>query len=214
MTTATVAWTPPKPWPVPREWDGEICLVVCSGESAGAKADAVRKFTGRVIAVKHGVLLRPDAEILFMSGEWTAEISRELLPKWKRQGESGCYAIVRGRSCPELPPVFKRVTRSKIHGELCDLPDHVSGRDTGTSAINLAYLFGATTILLIGYDMAGGHFCPHPLQKPPKDHFVRHMEFLSALDSDAKKKGIRVVNCGGKKSIVTAFERQPLELFL
>lgn len=214
MTAVAPVWTPPTPWPVPREWPGGVCLIVCSGESAGVKAAAIRQFRGRVIAVKHGVLLRPDADVFFMSGEMTSTIARELLPKWTPIGQPGHYAIVRGRSTPDLPEIFKRVTRSKIHGELCDRPDHVSGRDTGTSAINLAYLFGATTILLVGYDMAGGHFCPHPLQNPPADHFVRHTEFLHQLDADAKRKGIRIVNCGDAKSRVTAFERQPLEAFL
>jgi len=214
MTVATVPWTTPPTWPVPREWPGETCLIICSGESAGKNAEGIKRFQGRTIAVKHGVLLRPDATVFLMSGEWSAQIARELLPHWTEQGKAGHYAIVRGRSNPDLPSVFLRVTRSKLHGELCDFPDHVSGRDTGTSAINIAYNFGATTILMVGFDQSGGHFCPHPLQKPPKDHFARHVEFLPALAEDAKKKGIRVVNCGGKHSQVTAFERQPLEAFL
>lgn len=210
---AAAVWTPPKPWPVPYEWPGATCLVVCSGESAGREAKRIQQFKGRVIAVKHGVLLRPDADVFFMSGEWTKDIAHDLLPKWQKNGQPGHYAIVRGRSCEGLDPAFLRVTRSKQHETLCDLTDHVTGFDTGTSAINLAYHFGATTILMVGYDMTGGHFCKHPLQNPPADHFVRHMEPLKGLNEDAKKKGIRIVNCS-PGSAVKAFERRPLAEFL
>lgn len=215
MSVATApVWTPPKPWPVPKIWPaGTFCLIVCSGESAGREAKRIKQFRGPVIAVKHGVLLRPDADVFFMSGEWTKDIAHELLPKWQKAGQPGHYAIVRGRSCEGLSPIFHRVTRSKQHGTLCDLKDHVTGLDTGTSAINLAYHFGATTILMVGYDMRGGHFCPHPLQNPPADHFVRHMEPLKELNADATKKGIRIVNCS-PGSAVSAFERGRLEAFL
>ncbi len=211
---APVAWVRPPTWPVPRLWPGSTCLVVCSGESAGRMKPQIQAFSkGWVLAVKHGVMLRPDAPVFFMSGEWTRDISAGLLPKWAGRGKPGHYAIVRGRSCEGLDPAFLRVTRSKHHETLSDLPDHVTGLDTGTSAINLAYHFGATTILLAGYDMAGGHFCKHPLPFPPAEHFRRHTAPLAGLDRDAKAKGIRIVNCA-PTSAVTAFERRPLEEFL
>lgn len=203
----TATWAPPVTWQVPREWPGDTCLVVCSGESISGQEKAIRRFPGRVIAVKHGVLVRPNADVLFLSGEGTPAVARELLPRF-----TGTHAVVRGKSDPQLPDTLKRVTRSKVHGELCDLRDHVSGRDSGTSAINLAYLFGATTILLAGYDMTGGHFCAHQLQRPPADHFVRHMEFLPQLAEDAKRKGICIVNCS-PISAVTCFERGRIEDF-
>lgn len=211
--TAVMTWQKPPTWPVPRIWQEATCLVVCSGESAGRLAKEIRRFPGPVIAVKHGVLLRPDAQVFFMSGEWTESIAAGLLPKWARRHDPEAYAIVRGRSCPGLDPVFKRVTRAKDHGTLSDLPDHVTGLDTGTSAINLAYHFGATTVLMVGYDMCGGHFCKHPLQNPPQQHFDRHKKPLVEMNADARRKGIRVVNCS-PGSAVDAFERGRLEDFL
>lgn len=206
--SATATFAPPATWPVPREWPGERCFILCSGESIGPQKALIARLRGRFIAVKHGVLLKSDAEVLFLSGEGTAAIAAGLIPKFK-----GRHVIVRGKSDPSLPAICKRVTRAKNHGALCELRDHVSGRDSGTSAINLAYHFGATEIVLLGYDMTGGHFCKHPLPFPPPDHFTRHVEFLPALAADAKAKGIRIVNCS-PISVVTAFERQPLEAFL
>lgn len=207
MSTSS-PWVPPPTWPIPREWDGERCFILCSGESIGPQTEMIRQLKGRFIAVKHGLLTRPDAEVLFISGERSPQIAHELMPQFR-----GKYAIVRGRHHPELPASLLRVTRSKAHGTLTDLRDHVTGLDSGTSAINVAYHFGATEIVMLGYDMRGGHFCAHPLQNPPKSHFIRHMEHLPSLNEDAKRKGIRIVNCS-PGSAVTAFERQPLEAFL
>lgn len=207
MSTA-VAWTQPPTWHIPREWPGERAFIVCSGESIGPQMLMIRQLKGRFIAVKHGIYARPDAEVLFISGERSPEIAQSLMPKFR-----GKYAIVRGRHHPDLPASLLRVTRSKMHDTLTDLTDHVTGLDSGTSAINVAYHFGATEIVMLGYDMCGGHFCKHPLQNPPADHFRRHMQHLHALNEDAKAKGIRIVNCS-PISAVTAFEKQPLESFL
>lgn len=202
----------PPVWTVPREWDGERCFVICSGSSVKAQREQIPHLKGRVIAVKHGVLTRPDADVLFLSGEGTNEVAMELIPKFQGQ-----YIIVRGKSdCPSLlAHDVKRVTRTKDHEHLSELrsPAHVGGYDSGTSAIHLAYLFGATEIVLLGYDMTGGHFCPHPMPYPPKDHFTRHMAPLKRMAEDAKAKGVRIVNCS-PISRVTAFEKQPLEAFL
>lgn len=207
MNTAT--WVQPKPWSVPQEWSPEeVCFVLCSGESIGPKAKQIQRLKGRFIAVRHGVLIKPDADVLFMSGEGHGEILATLVKQFR-----GTHAIVRGKHYPILPESVRRVTRTKDHDHLCELRDHVCGYDTGTSAINLAYHFGAKTIVMLGYDMCGGHFCKHPLQNPPADHFRRHMEPLKRLNADARSKGVRIVNCS-PISAVTAFEKQPLEAFL
>jgi hypothetical protein len=182
--------------------------VLCTGESLKAQAHLVPKLKGRIIAVKHAVLLRPDADVLFLSGESCAEVARGLIPAFK-----GKYIIVRGKSEPSLPPQVKRMTRTKDHDRLCDLPGHLMGRDAGTSAIDLAYHFGATEIIVLGMDMQGGHYCHHPLQRPPESHFKRHMEVQPLMAEDAKARGIRIVNVS-PSSRVSCFERGSLEAFL
>ncbi len=201
-------WVLPPAWTIPRMWQGERCFVICSGESVGQQLGIIKQLRGRIIAVKHGVLARPDADVLFLSGEGNSELSLKLISLY-----SGPLVIVRSKVDSSYPEYVKRVTRTKDHGKLCDLPGHVCGYDAGTSAINVAYAAGATELVLIGYDMRGGHFCKHPLQNPPQDHFTRHMEPLHDLNADAKRKGIRIVNCS-PISAVTAFEKQPLEAFL
>lgn len=207
--TAAAAWVQPETWRIPHEWSADdVCFVICSGESVGPQAKTIRRLKGRFVAVKHGVLLRPDADVLFLSGEAFTEVCNPLIQRF-----TGTYVIVRSRHSPELPESVKRVTRTKQHEQLCELRDHVCGYDSGTSAINVAYHFGARTIVLLGYDMTGGHFCKHPLQNPPQDHFRNHMSPLKKLNEDAQRKGVRIVNCS-PTSVVTAFEKQPLEAFL
>lgn len=206
---ATAPFVYPKTWHVPQEWSAdEPCFILCSGESIGKQAALIPRLQGRFIAVKHGLLLKPDADVLFFPGEAWESIAFPLLKQFR-----GTHAIVRSKYHPNLPASVKRVTRSKHHEQLCELRDHVSGFDTGTSAINLAYHFGARMIVLLGYDMTGGHFCQHPMQHPPQGHFRRHTVPLAKLNEDAKRKGVRIVNCS-PTSVVTAFERQPLEAFL
>lgn len=208
MIETALAVAPPRTWHVPPAWSGERCFILCSGESIGPQTAQIRQLRGRFIAVKHGVLVRPDADVLFLSGERNPEIGLSLIPRF-----TGQYVVSRTRSNPAYPDSVKVVTRTKDHEHLCQLRDHVCGFDTGTSAINLAYHFGATEVVLLGYDMRGKHFCKHPLDHIPQQHFDRHMRPLAALAADCVAKGVRVVNCS-PGSAVTAFEAQPLEAFL
>lgn len=200
-------------WKVPREWPGERCFILCGGESINQQRKPIAKLRGRIIAVKHAVLLRPDADVMFFTAEpWD---SLPLLPKFK-----GTYAVSRrGKDVSVFPDYVKWVTRTKDHDRLSDLPGQVGGYDAGSSAIHLAYQLGATEIVLLGFDMTGGRWFvksgewKHPMPRIPEDHFRRHMGPLKSLAKDAKAKGIRIVNCS-PISRVDAFERQPLETFL
>lgn len=210
MTTAT--WVAPPIWSVPREWEGERCFVICGGESVKAQREIIPKLQGRFIAVKHGVLLRPDADVLFFAGERPAEIAKVCLPVF-----TGRWIVVRGRGHEAFPDHAKRIGRTVEHVALSDDPRAVAGYDAGTSALNLAYLLGANPIILIGMDMLGGRWfngeVNHYLPQPPESDFQRHMQPLPLIAQDAKRKGIRIVNCS-PISRVTCFERQPLEAFL
>jgi hypothetical protein len=206
-------WVSPPAWSVPRDWVGERCFIICGGESIRQQRHLIPTLRGRVIAIKEGVLLRPDADVLFLGGEKTDQLALPLIPKFR-----GTHMVVRGKSDIELSPFpVKRVTRAKDHSRWCDLPTHVCGLDSGTSAMNLAINFGATELVVLGYDMIGGRWFtgewPHPMPAIPESHFRRHMEPLKSLAADARAKGIRIVNCS-PISRVKAFEKQPLEAFL
>jgi hypothetical protein len=203
----------PPTWAVPEEWTGERCYILCGGESLRIQRPLVPLLRGRVIAVKEGVLLRPDADVLFLSGEHTGQIAKPLLPRFQ-----GTHLIVRGKSCPELPADIKRVTRAKVHTRLCELRDHVCGYDTGTSAINLAFHFGAREIVLLGYDMTGHRwFTPqehwHPRPRIPEANHAAHLAPLEALAKDCAARGLTIWNAS-PISRATMFPFKPLVSFL
>jgi hypothetical protein len=210
LTTAT--WVAPPIWSVPRAWVGERCFVLCGGESVKAQRHLIPKLQGRIIAVKHGVLLRPDADVLFFAGERPADIAPPLLRVF-----TGTHIVVRGKGHPVFPGHAKRIGRTPEHVGLSDDPTQVTGYDAGTSAINLATLYGATEVIVLGMDMHGGRWfngeVKHYLPQPPERDFQIHMQPLPLIAADAKRKGIRIVNCS-PTSRVTCFERQPLEAFL
>lgn len=210
MTVAT--WVAPPIWSVPRAWTGERCFVLCGGESLKAQRDLVPHLQGRVIAVKHGVLLRPDADVLFFAGERPADVAPPLLRAFR-----GEHIVVRGRGHAVFPEHTKRIWRTVAHDQFSDDPTMVAGFDAGTSAINLAILFGATEVVVLGYDMVGGRWfngeVNHYLPNPPESDFQRHLSVLPYLAEDASAKGIRIVNVS-PISRVTCFERRPLEAFV
>lgn len=218
------AWVMPPAWSVPKLWPGERFFVLCGGESVRAVRSIIPHLQGRFVVVKEGIFLRPNAEVLLVGGESSDALAMPLFPAFERGG--GRFAIARGRSLPTYPDYVKRVTRSKDHEHLCEQPTHVCGYDSGTSAINLAYHFGAREIVLIGYDMVGrrwfddeeynrltGLTTGHPMPVIPEDHFRDHVKPLAKLAEDCRRKGVRVVNTS-PVSRVMAFESQPLEAFL
>lgn len=224
MSVAT--WTPQALWSVPREWVGERCFVLCGGESLRAQRHLVPQLQGRIIAVKHGVLLRPDADVLFFAGERPAEIAPPLLKAFQ-----GTYVVVRGRGHPVFPDTAKRIWRTTEHTRWSTKATEVAGYDAGTSAINLAILFGATEIVLLGYDMGGGrwfngeiaHYLPQPLESVVQ----QHLSPLPALAADARtlSQG-QVMDWRGHQQTLTVrivntspisrapFDYHPLEAFL
>jgi hypothetical protein len=210
--SAVLSYVTPEPWVVPREWAGERCFILCNGESVREQRHLIPKLRGRFIAIKEAVRLRPDADVLFVAAEKNDDIVPDLLPLFR-----GTYVVARNKVPANYPDYVKRICRTKDHTRLCDQSDHVCGFDCGTSAINLAYHFGATEIVLLGMDMRGDRWCKgefhHPMPNIPADHHARHSAVLPDIAADAKRKGIRIVNCS-PISAVTCFEKQPLEAFL
>jgi hypothetical protein len=212
MIAAAPEYVVPAPWPIPREWAGERCFILCNGESIRSQRHQIPHLHGRIIAIKEAVRLRPDADVLFVAAEKRVDILPDLLKVF-----TGRYVIARNKVPATYPDSVKRVCRTKDHTQLCTRPDHVCGYDCGTSAINVAYHFGATEIVLLGMDMQGNRWCngefDHPMPHIPDDHHARHISVLPDIAKDATRKGIRIVNCS-PTSRVTAFERQPLGAFL
>ncbi len=192
------------PWSVPREWVGERCFILAGG--ASLPIAAIPQLKGRIIAIKQTVALRPDADVMFVSGRDDPQRCAAYFPMYR-----GPRIICRS-AYPGFPPGVLALRRSK--DAYSRESTHVAGLDAGSSAINLAALFGATEIILLGIDMTGGRWVKkHHLPKIPQRHFDLHLGSLERMAPELAKDGIRVVNCS-PISAVRCFERQPLEAFL
>lgn len=89
------------------------------------------------------------------------------------------------------------------------------GGNSGFQAINLAFLWGAKRIVLLGFDCkpVGGKahwFGQHPeglTQVQPYDLWLEHYPQLAY---DLKREGVQVVNCS-RDTAITCFERATIE---
>jgi hypothetical protein len=94
------------------------------------------------------------------------------------------------------------------------------GGNSGYQAINLAYLFGAREIILLGFDMKRGPsgekhwFGDHPCGMNSSSPYDRWLKNFNCLAIDLTREGVRVINCTAD-SALTCFDRMTLEqLFL
>ena len=91
-----------------------------------------------------------------------------------------------------------------------------TGGNSGYMGINLAYLFGARRIILLGFDMQAGadgakHFDgSHPAPLSQCMPFPEWLHRFKALAKDLKGKDVRVINCS-RSTALFEFEMGNLE---
>lgn len=102
------------------------------------------------------------------------------------------------------------------HGSGLGEPHIHYGSNSGYQAINLAYLWGAAEIILLGYDMqaTGGKqhwFGDHP-DGPMKvqSHYDSWMTDYSRLADGLARAGVEVINCS-RATALTCFRQAVLE---
>jgi hypothetical protein len=190
--------------PVPRLWPGGMVACLATGPSlTQADVDAVRGKVDGVIAISDAIDLAPWADVLYScDGRWWTW--RKGMPsytgpkyalkddarKWKSHGVQMLRHT--GRQGLELAPDAIR-----------------DGANSGYQAINLAVHFGASRILLLGYDMHGQHFFgQHPDGSKP--NFGICLEVFPSIVKPLADLGVRVVNCT-RKTALTCFPRESLE---
>lgn len=187
-----------------------VWFCLASGPSmTQADADAVRG-RGTVVAINNTVSLAPWADVLYACDvKW-----------WRTYGNLPHVAGFAGRRVclrtEEQPPAGvealawqdqEGLGRTKLH----------AGGNGGFQAINYAYLQGARTIVLLGYDMqaTGGRMHwhrDHPqrignINARVMEVFRHRMRFIAR---DLEAEGVRVVNCS-RHTALDCFERMTLE---
>lgn len=182
-------------WSVPRLWEDKTAVVMASGPSLNKEdADAV-KHLPRVVTNGTFRMAR-DAEVIYAGDVffWQHKDYRDVFdcPGFK----VGIESVPGSHPCtPEPVLILKKGGRLGLSDNPASLQ---TGGNSGYAAINLAALFGAKRILVLGLDMTGGHWHgKHPagLSNPGKDTFKRWIRLFKTLAPALTERGIEVINC-------------------
>lgn len=131
-----------------------------------------------------------------------------------KKGFSGLSFTVNDHENPKInpDPSFDLLrVKSQFNGgfgEDCLHYGLPGGGNSGYQAVNLAFLLGAGTVLLLGFDMQGDHyFGKHPdglVQNSPFDGFMRSFETVREKE---------IINCS-RRTAMTCLRRASLESVL
>ena len=135
-------------WTVPLEWTGETCFILGCGPSLRGFDARVLRGRGRVIAVNDSFRLAPWADVLYACDL-----------RWWQTRQAGVRDLWAGRRMVTLENEIDGVLRLRNSGEdgLETDPGALrTGKNSGYQAIGLAYHFGASRIVLLGFDMRLG----------------------------------------------------------
>jgi hypothetical protein len=179
-------------WP---DWSGEAVAIIASGPSAKKAGVEALKDRMRVVAIKRCIELAPFADAVY-GCDWPWWRSVRGLPDYK--GAKWSYAP---QACDQFGA--KRVKISIDANELLfDEVGHVgSGGNSGFHALNLVSQFGASRILLVGFDVhdrGGVHWYGRNIalgMSNPSEHNFRR--WRGAFETAAKQlaaRGVEVVN--------------------
>lgn len=180
---------------------GRTAVILASGPSAGS-ADLSVCEGWPVIAVNDAWRLYPGCAAIYGADFkwWTRHIETV------RAGYSGeCWT-----ACPRAAKLYdlKHIEVTRRDG-LSTTPGVVfAGRGVGNSgaqAINLATLWGARRLVLVGMDFYGTHFFgEHPagLSTPDTETFKQMRSNMTMLANDLHRLGVHVVNTSAKSKLV------------
>ena len=190
-------------WEIPKLWDKEPCFILGGGPSL-AKAPIGKLFERNVVAVNNAYLRCPWAiAVYFQDCKWyhealdayTVTTHREALREFKGFKVTTCL------NSEEPDGSVKILLRGGRLGLSLER-DRVNGNNSGYGAIDLAMKFGASPIILLGFDMrmVNGKHNYHDGHRRAVGSGVYANQFIPALRTIPKavKKldlGVEIINC-------------------
>lgn len=195
--------------PLPRldwfpDWSGETVICVASGPSASfveiLAALRVAQGRARCIAINESHRLAPLADVLY-AADYFWWLKHKGVP-----GFGGLKVSVSEEAADRFP------------GLRCIDLDRIvaAGRNSGAQAVNLAVLFGAARIVLVGYDMTLSHGVHwHGMhgggsQNPTKSSLTKWGQQLDRAAASYEAAGVEVLNAS-PISALTAYRQVKLE---
>lgn len=193
---------------VPRKWPGETVAIFASGPSLTVTDVEFCRGKVRTIAVNDNWRLAPWADVLYACDVRWWEHHRGV-PEFTGEKWT-CDGRARGKF-PELNHV-----QGKFLPGISFNPSMIhTGRNSGFQAINLAILFGAARILLLGFDMQKTNGLAHWFGKHDSA-LVTTLDYsgfiacFREVPASIKGKGIEIFNCT-RHTALGMFPRMTIE---
>lgn len=194
---------------VPREWVGQTAVVIATGPSLTAEDVDYCRGKARVLAINDAYRLAPWADALYACDPkwwtWHKGVPSFTGPKWSLQ-----HSAWNGLSV-KFPDV-QLLRKTGADGLERDPTGLRSGDNSGFQAVNLAYHYGVSRIILLGFNMQlkkgrshwfGDH--PNKQQSP----YPRFRQKFATLVKPLAKSGVQVVNCS-RDSVLECFPKAEL----
>lgn len=186
---------------VPKLWNGGDCVVIATGQSLTLKDVEYIKGKCPVIVVNDSHRIANWADILYASDNTWWDYYKGV-PEFKglkitRDRNGGLEAAKKW----DLLPVKLDISKKGFSHD----PTYIhSGNNSGYQACNLAMLFGATRLLLLGFDMKGES---HWFGDHPKELKRRHIykTWLRKFN-EVKQDGFEIINCT-RDTALTCFKQ-------
>ena len=200
-------------WTVPREWQGQTAVVLAPGPSLTVEdARYARERGAKVLAVKDAYHIDTTADVVYgADGYWWDQHEGVPALGWSTLRVTVApFAGDRWRK--RYGDRFQVLRHDRVNAGLSLDQGELRGNNSGSQAINLAVLFGAVRILLLGFDMRPHGFRHHffgnrpDRADPPYHLFIPTFE---AMQSTLEMLGVSVINCT-PESALTAFQQVPL----
>lgn len=202
-------------WAVPREWPGETVFILGGGNSLKGFDAEVLRGRGRVIAIKEaGLTMAPWADVIYWADKvWCDGDSKRPANGARLHLHTGRYKITRSKCDKTFGHDVKLLDCDQKAGLSTD-PTKIGGVCSGGNCINLAYLFGAKRIVLLGFDMSGPNWDGRE-RRAERDHAYtqRFMPAIARMALPLQQAGVEVINAT-PGSALKCFTQTTLEAVL
>lgn len=207
------------------EWQGSTVVVLASGESLSAEqCEMVRVWRAagdrrRVIAINTTFRRAPWADVLYAcDAPWWKNVNLKTGLTYHAEAKATFHGELwtQDENAVLLFEDLRRI-KSEPKPGLGRVPGVIhQGQNGGYQAVNLAYQAGAELILLLGFDMKGGHWHgehPKPLTNTKQHLFAAYLQHFERMARDFLSTDCRVVNCT-PGSALQSFPTAALETML